>query len=319
MTPLSSWSAAVSGVGFSPSTDLNVIDLELLHQYITSTCIANAQLPEITIYIQQSILPLAQMHLYVMRGILAMAAVHLSRLRPEYQAYYEMIATKHHNNAMSDFRSALQNINQANFEALISFSKGLLWSSLAKDPKSSGLKSTESTEDNWLPQWFHLLRGSCSIVESSRVWITKGPHLRANLDITLAYLQDTAVAQISTLISNLQNMTESPLCTTVLSALRESFARACIKSINTPYRSAINFWIASLPDEYYVLLQKDEPWALVALSYFCVLLYHSEPTWFIRINTTNLLLSITNRLDCAWQGFVEYPCSQLGILRTRSP
>lgn len=314
LTQLSSRSASMSDLASSLSAELNFTDLELLHQYLTYTCIADSQLPEITAYIHKTILPLALAHPFVMRGILAMAAIHLSRLRPSCQVRYEMIATKHHDSALPYFRSALRSINQENFQALISYSKGLLWCSLAKDGSSREINSNQSSESSWIPQWFHLLRGSCQIVETSRAWIQAGPHLRPEFDSTIDYSENPAVQQVSALMAQLYSITKSVICETVLSALRESFARASMDHINTPYRNAINFWIASLPYEYFTLLENNEPWALVALSYFCVLLYHSEPTWFVRCNTTILMVSVTDRLCGVWKDFAKWPCTQLGIL-----
>lgn len=297
----------------SPSTELNLVDLELLHQYLTSTCIPTGQLPETTTHVQATVLPLAQAHPFVMHGMLAMAATHLSQLRPSRQAYYAMLSAKNHENALPEFRLALQDINSKNCHALIAYSKALVWCLMASDESSSQMRVAPGVECGWLPQWFPLLRGSCQIVEYSRTWIKEGPHVLQKLDSTVDYSETLGYRQISTLMSQLLPLTESLSCEIVLIALRESFVRASIHHHNTPFRNAINFWIGSLPDEYVVLLQKKEPWTLVALAHFCVLVHQCEFVWFMKGHATRLLLSIVECLDSTWRCYVQWPCKELGI------
>lgn len=296
----------------TPSTELNFGDLELLHQWLTSTCKAHGQLPEMTVHIQSTILPLAQAHPFVMHGILAMAATHLSRLRPSRQKHYSVAAARHHENGLPDFQSALQDINRTNCHAVMSFSKTLLWCSIANGGSYNEQRNSSSRE-NWLPQWFHLLRGSCLVVETSRPWIQDGPHVLYDLDDTADCSKNPDVQQISKLMSQVPQLTDHPLCMTVLAVLRESFARASMHHHSTPVRNAINFWISSLPDEYIELLQGKELWALIVLAHFCVLFYRFETAWYMKAQATRLMLMITESLDPTWKRWIEWPGQEVGI------
>lgn len=300
----------------SPSSELDIGDLELLHQFLTFTCKATAQLPEVTAQVQRSILPMAQAYPFVMRGVLAMAAIHLSRLRPSRQEHYAMMAAQHHSKAFPEFQSALQNITEENCHALISFSKRLLWCSMAREESSDGRRVASKGADSWLPSWFHLLRGSCYLVEFARPWIEGDVNICPPAESPVDYSETSAHQQVVSLMSELLPMAQSTSCETVLTALQESFARAAMRHQNTPYRHAINFWVGSLPDDYVESLQKKEPWALVVLAHFCVLFHRSETVWFMRGHAMRLMLSITECLDPSWKRFIQWPCEELGIERS---
>lgn len=247
-----------------------------------------------------------------MHGILAMGATHLSRLCPSRQAHYVTLAARNHDTALPGFQSALENINPENCHALILYSKSLLWCSLASDVSSKETKIELGT-DKWLPQWFYLLRGSCHIAEFFRTMTKDWSHGVHRTNSVFDYSKSPDDEQITALTSQLLLVTQSASCEIVLTALRQAFARAYQHNDNTPFRDAINFWIASLPETYIQSVQKKEPWALVVLAHFCVLFHRSEKVWFMKGHATRLLLSIIEFLDTSWRRFVEWPCQELGI------
>lgn len=251
-----------------------------------------------------------------------MAAVHLSRLRPSQEDKYSTIALRYQSQALPVFNASIQNINEQNCHAVIAFSKGILWSAFAS-PQGLGsdLKSTNFGRD-WLPNWFYLLRGSCLIVEAAAPWIRDGPHrqlvddLEKPIDYTIS-LDDSRIlamiCQVMLLEGSEIDRVENEVRECVLSKLRDSFARAAASDENTPLRNAINGWIGSLPEEYMILLQRKEPWALIALAHFCILVHRSETVWFMKGQGTRLILLILENLDDKFNSWIRWPCQELGI------
>lgn len=313
-TALNTASCSLPGPGapISP-TELNLGDLELLHQWITSTCIGPGQLPEVTAHVQKTIVPLGQAYPFVMRGILAMAATHLGRLRPERQSHYIMLAAMNHDISLPEFQSALQHISAENCLAVISYSKCLLWCSIVGNGSSKSTITISETKTSWLPQWFDLLRGSCLIVESCRAWIKGGPHVMPRLGATVDCAANSDDAHIRTLISDLQVLPECSSWMTVFDSLRDAFALASMRHLNTPTRNAINYWIGSLSDDHIKSLQEKEPWALVALAHFCVLLDRLETESFPDGHAKKLMLIITESLDVHWKRYIRWPCEEIGF------
>lgn len=248
-----------------------------------------------------------------MRGLLAKAAVHLSWLRPSHKQHYAWLAAKHHSIALPAFRSTLQHICEDNHSALIEYSFGLVWCSFAWHETFAGNTQTSSSGKRcWLPDWFYLLRGSCLIVKSCSQWITNGLHILPNLDDCADFSSSHDNLRLTTLISQLTAQTGSRTCEAVLTALQGAFARASMRHHNTPLRNAINYWIGGLPEEFIDALQREEPWTLVAMAHFSILIHRSETRWFMKGHATELLRMIIDRLNPPWAQYIHWPCEELG-------
>lgn len=294
------------------SPDLGFEDLELLHQYVMCTSIATSQLPAVTKQMQVLVPRLAQEHHFMMRGILTKAAVHLSWLRPSRKEHYTLLAAKHHSIALPHFRSALAVMDRKNYYPLIVYSKGLVWCSFAWCEPFSGLTRMTPSEENWLPSWFYLLLGSCLIVKSCKSWIESGSHLLLPaLDDLTEYSKSSDCIKMLTLISSLDALSGSSVCPMVLSALSEAFARASMRHHNTPLRNAINFWVGMLPNDDLDSVHKGEPWALVVLAHFSVLIFRSETRWLMKGHARRLLGLILLRLKSTWLQCVQWPLMEV--------
>lgn len=299
----------------SPVLDLNLEDLELLHQYVTSSSFATSQLPQATAQMQHTIPQLAQSHPFLMRGLLAKAAVHLSWLNASRRQHYLQLAAKHHCAALPAFRSALDGMSEANHFALIVYSKQLVWCSFAwYDASSHRDQSTlGSSGSNWLPNWLLLLRGSCLIVKACTPWISKDTYvLPSRLGDASTYHNSPDRRQLLELRSQLIAVL-SPADDFVLQALEEAFALASLTHENTPLRSAMNHWVGALSNDYIAALQQGEQVPLILLAHFCVLVSRSETRWFMKGHGLALLQSINERLNDRYKQYIGWPCAEVGL------
>lgn len=299
----------------SPSPELlNLRDLELLHHYMTSTSFVTSQVPEATAQAQVAVPLLAQTHPYVMHMILAKAAVELAWLLPHQRKHYMVLAAQHHRTALPDFRASLQDLTCENHRAVIIFAKGLVWSSFAWLEPFASHQQAGSPLNEWLPTWFHLLRGSCKIVEACKKWISPGLYiLPPPLDDLTEFLDGADSSRIMALQSHLSFITDSSICQNAISTLHEAFARASMSHHNTPLRNAMNFWVGGLPDEYFVALRQGEVWALIIMAHFCILVARSEAKWYMRGHAVEFLTSIKDRVPDSWKSYIEWPCRELGV------
>jgi hypothetical protein len=324
--------APAIGLMVTPSSDLNIADLELLHHYVTSTCFATNQKVEVTTQLQIAVPTLAQAHPFLMHGILAQAATHLSRLRPSMQAHYSATAKRHRYLSLPDFRSELsKGICADNYLPLVFYSKKLLWCAMAagnEKGEDGGCDTPTMGHSDWLPSWFHLLRGSCYIVQSSKSWIPSegvglhstfcGPQSavqisNAGREKNLQLYEDQVrLTQLSSYLLRALRYS-SPSASVVLSTLQEAFVCASLRDQNTPLRNALNLWVGSLPVEFVTLLRDKEPWSLVVLAHFAVLLHRSETVWFMKGRAVELLVSIVKFLPSEWLEVIQWPCEELGI------
>lgn len=305
---------SLSGRRLSSNAHLNLQDLELLHHWLTATCIATSQRPEATLEVQRSTPSLAQKSPFLMHGILAQAATHLARLRPSGRRYYSVVAAKHHAHALPEFRSALQIMDENNHAALIAFSFTLVWCAFARCDTLTRDDSISRTlhSEHWLPDWLLLLRGSCLLIRRSKTWVERS-HVLLQTKVCSRFFSTPDHRNITALMRYLQELGASSTCHQVLLTLHHSFKLAWMRESNTPLRNAVNYWVASLPDEYLQALQAREPEALVILSYFCVLVYRSETRWFMRGHAIQLLQSIVERVTDTWKPQLVWPCEEIGL------
>nr|POE56491.1 sterol uptake control protein 2 [Quercus suber] len=301
------------GLPIAPAAELNLGDLELWHQYLTCTCISTGKTPEAIAYDRELGPRLGLRFPFVMHGMLAMAATHLSRLRPASGSRYAIMAVRHQIASIADFRAALPSLNQNNYQALILYAKSLLWCSFATDEDCESQIALQSND--WLPRWFWLLHGSCQVVESARSWINDGPHTLYKPDRriyeTSPSSDDCRIGE--TMRQILARIGSDSMCSLVFTNLREAFARASLDQESTPLRNGMNTWVGSLSGGYIQLLRDEEPWALVALAFFCVLVDRSETVWFMKGHAKPLLVSIITRLDTTWRHHVDWPVAELGL------
>lgn len=239
-----------------------------------------------------------------------MAATHLSRIRPHQQSHYATMAAEHQSAAGPEFRTALQRLGEDNYQALISYLKGLVWCSFAEDPEFRTRPGYDA-QDSWLPGWFRLLHGSCCVVESARAWLQDGPNLLSGPGKDIDFTQSPEDQQICAMLNSILAKNTSITCNTVLQTLREAFARSALRHENPPLRNAMNFWIGSLPFDYIQLLRANEAWALVVLSHFCILVHRSDTVWYMKGHATSLMQSIVQHLDSAWLPHIVWPLTEI--------
>lgn len=294
-----------------PCPTLNLNDLELLHQWLTSTCITTGQLPEVTKHVQSTVPPLAIRYPFVMHGLLAMAATDLANLRPARRDHYSWLAAVHHDNGIPAFRSALARFELHERFAVILYSKSILWCALASTVEGDYAGVAVEEGGAWLPQWFHLLRGSCQIVLASR------HHARRfelpQLEGEEMYANNVDDERFVALMDAGPLVDASPVFLPTVSVLREAFARSGVQPQNTPLRNAVNFWAGSLTDEYVAAVQDREPWALVVMAHFAVLVHRVEGGKRTPGHAQVLLMEILSMLKAKWRPYVEWPCSELQI------
>lgn len=105
-----------------PAMGLNVVDLELIHVYSTSTYATLSQSPTVRGFWRHTVPRLGLEHGYVIREILAIAALHLSHHRPDQREHYMSIALMHHREATQEAMALLKELAGNNTTGLFVFS-----------------------------------------------------------------------------------------------------------------------------------------------------------------------------------------------------
>jgi hypothetical protein len=154
------------------TSSLQMLDLQLMHNYNTSTChtlSANATVKEVW---RLEIPKLAFRWEFVMRALLAISALHLAHFRQDKRDYYNAYALFQHNLGLREVRSLLLNINHESCSALFIFSTLHIPLALGRprDPGDFLLFTNDGAAELVI-----LIRGVRAVIDSSGSSLKSGP------------------------------------------------------------------------------------------------------------------------------------------------
>ncbi|KAH6652948.1 hypothetical protein BKA67DRAFT_568053 [Truncatella angustata] len=101
---------------------LNMADLELLHNYSTTTCISFSESDIMREYYRINVVQMAFRNEYIMRTLLAISALHIAHHRKQSFDYYVSLAMAHHQAASRTAMELMTNITSENAPMLFLFS-----------------------------------------------------------------------------------------------------------------------------------------------------------------------------------------------------
>lgn len=307
--------------------DLTWSDLELLHNYSTSTYMTLARRLE-DYYLWQNTVPqLAFQSPFLMHGIFAISALHLASLHPERSNELILSASKHQHIALQEFRAALSGeITKDNCNAIFAASILLAACSMGSQQPEEEPASYETGQASVAPEWMSLLRGTYALLASAWAWIQEGPLAQILqqdgliLDCPVG-IDDSHLLTLSTLFDDPASTPTPPtpeaeerIATyrAALQELRDAFLFSYIFSpggiCQSKKWSSLRY-VVSVQEDYMKLLIKREPEALILLAYECVLLRREPPCWYMAGHAQHLMGIIRRNLTPEWLHWIEWPSS----------
>lgn len=294
-------------------------DTALLRHYITSTSLSIAPDAE-TKTLWQDVAPrLAHRHTFLMHGILACAGLHLAHLNPVQQREHAIRASSHQDRAMPLFRSAVANVDWDTCEAVFLFSHLLVIYSWASEKQDERLLLVQANGQDPLPPWLYFLRSGCSLL--CNVWdrIESGPvrPLASAWEIPKA-MRASEPEFMMKLLSVIPEQT-SPDAWTVeecqiyrdaAAVLGRAFACTHPSEAFTTW-DALRVWPMYSSVEFFELLQRWHPGALILLAHYCILLERVEWHWYFEGRATRLISTIIPRLDTRWHCYIQWPLEEI--------
>ncbi|KLU90167.1 hypothetical protein MAPG_09133 [Magnaporthiopsis poae ATCC 64411] len=135
--------------------DINLMDLELVHNFTTFTCTTLASDPAARQLLRTTAVHMAVDCEYLMRSILAVSALHLSRYRPQKKTVYLQRAMQHHQAASSAAIELLTDLKAEECERLHLFSVLTVYYAMGCPVNEADL----APESPLIPNWLRLLHG----------------------------------------------------------------------------------------------------------------------------------------------------------------
>lgn len=301
----------------------NVADLELLHNYSTSTAYTISNVTDMQSFYRVNVPQLGFSHPFVLHAIMALSARHLAHFRVSKRASYIAKADHHWEIGLRTASALIPTVNDDNAPALYIFAVFSCFYTLAKGPKP---RDFLIFSDNGLAEWLMLLRGVRAIMETTNNSIRHGPlsPLFATAIVRVQRFHDHApasdseharIAELRQLVTDIAG--DSPNLSTYLSAIDDiSRCFACVFDESRPSPSAFSqtvfIWLYRVSDDFVLCLQQRQPVALTIFAYFVVLMNELGTNWWMQGWIYHLLAGIHDALDEGSRPWIRWPMEKLG-------
>ncbi|OBT77053.1 hypothetical protein VF21_02900 [Pseudogymnoascus sp. 05NY08] len=310
--------------GLLLQSQLDGSDSTLLHHYITSTSLSLATDARTKRVWQVTVPHIASQFPFLLHGILACAALHLAYLDPSQGKELMIRGRVHQDRAMPLFRSAIENPNRDNCDAVFAFSHLLVIYSFAAEREDEQLFLVESNTLEVLPSWLYFIRNGCSML--CDVWdqVESGAvgSLVSVWEIPITFSEAEQEPLMNSLLSAipLQGSEDSwseDACKIYREAATElGVAFSCTQDLSAGFTAwdALRIWPMRISEAYLNLLSQQHPGALILVAHYCILLQRLDSHWYFEGRAKRLLFTVLTCLDRRWHHIVEWPLAEIEVM-----
>ena len=314
--PASSWLQQPPSPG--PSTiGLEMMDLELLHHFTTSTCLTMTTDEGIREIYRLAIPRIALSHEILMHALLAMSALHLSVLRSSGNSY-AAAAAEHHSRAVGLLRTAFPVRDTEHGNAIFVTSSLTAHYAYACRPGVDGMLPTA-------PAWVPLFRGIPETIHGCWDWLYKGEiapmWIRKDIDQS-RYVEDiefqSSLLDLSRRGAPGELDPEELEDDHVLGIYRDEMVELknswLLFRTTEPRVSSAFDWPCNMSLEFVQFIKERRPRALVMLAHHCVLVESIEDQyWWAKGRGADELRRIEGVLDEKWKHWLDWPMAKCKV------
>ena len=317
LNSLNSLSAEISNDNQLPT--LNLLDLQLLHNFSTATCATLHRHPFQQTLWRINIPQIGFSYDFVMRGILAISALHLAYLCPEKKGFYTSQALVHHQISLSTAIPLLSHVTPENCSALYTFA---ILASIFSLGRPRTPEDSLVVEEAGVVTWLTLLRGTRSIIESSHTAVRSGPLgpmfqnelRRVQLRDMPSYNHSIEEKQLEELQRTIAKATTDQRILKTYTEAIEELRKSYMVLYNNPHTyefTDVFIWVLRASDEYLQLLNEQTQESLCIFAFFSVVLYQLRSHWWIEGWGSNLIAQIYLLLDEEHRWWIQWPLEQV--------
>lgn len=300
----------------------NVSDLELLHNYTTSTAYTISNVPDMQTFYRVNVPQMGFSYPFVLHAVIAFSARHMAHFRQTRRASYLVKADHHWEVALRTASALLPTVNETNGSALYIFAVFSCFYTLANGPKE---RDFLVFGDHGLAEWLVLFRGLRAVMETAGGNSMRAGSLSPLFDATQQRVQKWNDHDLSTEhppIAELRQLAreitaDNPNLATYLAAIDNlSRCYACIFAADgnsiTGHSQTVFIWLYRISDDFVLCLQQRQPMALTIFAYFVVLMNELGSLWWLSGWVYHLLGGIYDALDEGNRPWIRWPIEKLG-------
>ncbi|KAL2874107.1 hypothetical protein SGCOL_010695 [Colletotrichum sp. CLE4] len=308
------------GGGGIDDLSLNLIDLELMHNFTTFAFNTLSTDPVVRQMWKVPVVRLALECDYVMRALLSVSALHLAHNRPERRDFFISRALTYHQMASRTAMGLMGALDGENCEKLYLFSVLTIFFALACPRKSSdSLIMGESS----FPDWLFLLRGTRSLLKELDPHTYAGPltpmfnHGRERY----MHMRDESKIQ-SDLLADLQRLVNKtcadaallPVYNRAIDELRRTLSVFLWDGGRGMDITDAFVWKYLMAEDFLPLLKSPghTQEAVAIFSHFCILLKRLENEWWLQGWATHVISRAWAVLDQDHRLWIQWPIEELG-------
>ncbi|KAF9890221.1 hypothetical protein FE257_006133 [Aspergillus nanangensis] len=303
------------------SSELAVLDLELLHHYTTSTCYTLSRAPAVQAIWRDEAPRVGFSMPFVLHALLAISALHLARSNPSRREECICRAQRHHEAAVRTVAPVVPSLAADNCVALFLFAALTCLFSCAKPPGKSDFLVL--FQRGRISEWVRLTRGNKAIINCHDNDLRTGTlqPLFVNGSFLAARSRDShALEQGRPYVWELRQMireqclepSQLQVYMDTLDELSRTLATVMRPGGQWRLDTADVFsWLLQISDEYLELLRQEAPIALIVFAYFCVSLRQIEWMWWMEGLSERLMSELCSALDEKYWEWLRWPQEQI--------
>ncbi|KAL2821788.1 hypothetical protein BDW59DRAFT_174125 [Aspergillus cavernicola] len=295
--------------------ELNIQDLELMMQWCTTTYRSVSRNNTVEC-IWQAVVPREAMrHPFLMHGILALSALHLAvTSNDDTKEHYIRASKAHQSQALLGLTRVAGKLKPYHCNAAFTLSNIMMIFSFAL-PEIIGQTHSRSPLDE-LYQVFTTTRDSVDVLADITEWIGNG-ELKPLLQYDKAQpkMPDTsrlAIMSLAQLNANLARQ-DPHHDKDVYDATIKYLGYSLDKVSRGGETMIVAFqWIFQVPSKYMELYRQREPFALVILAHYAVIIHFLRRHWWMGEWAVRLIRDIGQHLDANWRKSISWVLDATG-------
>ncbi|KAI0024850.1 hypothetical protein F4780DRAFT_479953 [Xylariomycetidae sp. FL0641] len=303
------------------SSDLNMQDLELIHNFTTSTFSTMSESLVIRDFYRISLVQIGFACDYIMRALLAVSALQLAHYRPHMRDYYQSLAMTHHQKASRTVMALMTNVDASTAQNLFLFSVLTVFVALASPRKETGFLLVG---ESGFPDWMFLLQGTRGFVQVMGEAAMGGvlAPIMNHGKARYIYRADTrersspAHLHLDYMRTMIARQQSDPNLVRVYDRSIEELqlSYAAFDNHNNKARDVTDafVWIFEVAEDLLPLLRVPTQEAVAIFAFFCVLFKRLENQWWLHGWADHLIEKSYYLLDEEHRLWIRWPIEEIG-------
>jgi hypothetical protein len=258
----------------------------------------------------------------ILHLILALSALHLAHEQPNLRDQYFKQADDHFTFGIRSVTSVLAELNAENCQKIYMSAIMICFIYFGRGPRPGEYLIFSATGP---AEWLVLMRGVRSIMQYHHANVFSGileprpndpshdltPEMRNQLHEHTVHTEAVQRLVERDITDDEERGKYLTAIDGLYQTMREVYERRSAGTQGVGLMDLLIGWVYRLSEEMVGSLERKEPYALVILAYWAVLLRYMDSTWFMSGWAEHVLSGVSKHLDEGFRAWIEWPLRQV--------